>query len=81
MPIPFIVTLLIGIALNVIGYLLMPKPKQPKPPEMADQEEPTAESGRPIPVVFGSMTISSPNNMGWWDKEMLTRDVSTGGKK
>ncbi len=83
MPIPFIAQLLVGIVLNFVGYLLMPKPKQPKPPAMKDMESPTAESGRPIPVVFGSVTIESPNNLGHWDKSTVTRQVATdsGGKK
>lgn len=81
MPAPFLVQLLIGIALNVVGYLLMPKPKGPKPEAVKDQEAPTAESGRPIPVIFGSITIQSPNLLDWYDKETVIRDVSSGGKK
>jgi hypothetical protein len=81
MPIAFLVQLVIGIAMNLIGYLLMPKPKTDKPDSMKDMDNPTAESGRPIPVPFGSMTISSLNNMGFWDKETIRRDVSSGGKK
>lgn len=83
MPIPFLVQLVIGIALSYVAYLLAPKPKAAKPPAVEDLENPTAEAGRPIPVVFGSMTISSLNNMGYWDKETIRRDVETGsgGKK
>lgn len=83
MPIPFLVQLVIGIALSYVAYLLAPKPKAPKPPAVKDLENPTAEAGRPIPVVFGSVTISSLNNLGYWDKETIRRDVETGsgGKK
>ncbi|ARB05719.1 tail assembly structural protein [Synechococcus virus S-ESS1] len=80
MPIPFLLQLAIGIGLAYVGYLLMPKPKPPKPPSVEDLESPTAEAGRPIPAIFGSMTIASPNNMGYWDKEVVTRKVG-GGKK
>jgi hypothetical protein len=73
MPIPFLVSMAIGIAISFVGYLLMPKPKGPKLPSLSDLEDPTAESGRPIPVLFGSMTIQSPNNLGYWDKEMIKR--------
>ncbi len=73
------VQLLIGIALNVIGYLLMPKPKPPKPPELEDLENPTAEAGRPIPVVFGSVTVSGLNILWYGDKEIVTRKAG-GGK-
>jgi hypothetical protein len=83
MPIPWIAQLLIGLALAFVSYLLAPKPKQPKPPAAKDLESPTAEAGRPIPVVFGSVTVSSLNNLGYWDKETIRRDVPTGegGKK
>lgn len=83
MPIPFLVSLAIGIALSYVAYLLAPKPKAPQPPEAKDFEAPTAEAGRPIPVIFGSMSITSVNNLGYWDKETVRRDVPVdgGGKK
>lgn len=79
MALPFLGRLLVGIALQVLGYLLAPKPKQAKPPSTSDLEDPTAEAGRPIPVIFGSVTIQSPNNLGFWDKKVATRKI--GGKK
>lgn len=83
MPIPFLAQLAIGLLLSYVAYLLAPKPKPPKPPAAKDFESPTAEAGRPIPVIFGSLTISSSNNLGYWDKETIRRDVQTdsGGKK
>ena len=30
------VALLLGLALNIVAYLIMPKPKQPKPPAAKD---------------------------------------------
>jgi len=83
MPIPFLVSLAIGLALSYVAYLLAPKPKQPKPPAAKELENPTAEAGRPIPVVFGSMSVQSLNNMGYWDKQTVQRDVpvDSGGKK
>ena len=79
MPFPFIAQLIIGIVINVIGYMLMPKPKQPKPPSVEDLEDPTAEAGRPIPVIFGSITVSGTNIIYYGDKSIKTREV--GGKK
>lgn len=83
MPIPFVVQLLIGLALAYISYLLVPKPKVSQPEATKELENPTAEAGKPIPVVFGSITIQSPNNLGYWDKEIVQRDVpvDSGGKK
>lgn len=75
----FLTQLLIGILLNVIGYLLMPKPPGPKPPSLDDFKDPTAEAGRPIPVVFGSVTVEGPNNIWFGDKAIRSR--KSGGKK
>ena len=81
MPIPFLLQLVIGVGLSIVGYMLMPKPKQPKPDAMQEQEDPTAEAGKPIPVIFGSITVESANLIGFFDKEMIERTVKTGGKK
>jgi hypothetical protein len=62
--------LLIGIALQVVGYLLMPKPKSPKPPAAQDLEDPTAEAGRPIPVVFGTITVKGINVL-WFGNKLV----------
>ena len=70
MALPFLVTLLISLALNVISYLLTPKPKQAKPPAAADLEDPTAEAGRPIPVVFGTMTVTGLNVLWFGEKRV-----------
>jgi hypothetical protein len=80
MPVPFLGAFLIGLALNFLGYLLMPKPKQPKPPAAEDIGDPTAEAGRPVPVIFGSLTIQSPNNLGFFDKAISTRKVRVSKK-
>jgi hypothetical protein len=74
-PLPFLAQLAWGVALQVVGFLLAPKPKQPKPPSVSDVEDPTADAGRPIPVVFGSVTITGVNNLGFWDKQIATRKV------
>lgn len=69
------ISLLIGLALQVIGYLLMPKPKKQKPPEAADLEDPTAEAGRPIPVVFGTLTVKGTNIIWFGDKLVRTYKI------
>ena len=53
--------LIIGIVLQVISYILTPRPKGPKPDEVKDLEAPTSDAGRPMPVVFGTLTVKSPN--------------------
>lgn len=66
---------LIGLAINIVAYLLMPKPKGPKPEAARDMEDPTAEAGRPIPVVFGTITVKGLNVLGFWDKRMRSYKI------
>lgn len=75
------VALLIGLALNIIAYLIMPKPKQPKPPAAKDLEDPTAESGRPMPVVFGTITVKGSNIVWFGEKSLHEYEKSEGGGK
>lgn len=69
------VFLLIGIGLQVLGYLLMPKPKQPKPDAARDLDNPTAEAGRPVAVVFGTITVTGPNILWYGEKTLRERSV------
>lgn len=73
--------LLVGLALTVVAYLIMPKPKPPKPPAAKDMENPTAEAGRPIPVVFGTITVKGGNLLWFGEKQLVERKVKTGGGK
>lgn len=76
------VQLLIGIALNIVAYLIMPKPKQDQPNEIKDLEDPTAEAGRPLPVVFGSIMVKGLNVIDFMEKRTVMRELrSSGGKK
>lgn len=74
------VQLLIGLALNIIAYLIAPGPKEPKPPAAQDLDDPTAEAGIPIPVVFGTITVKGLNLLWFGDKQIVERKVSGGGK-
>jgi hypothetical protein len=80
MPFPFLAQLAISVALQVIGYLLLPKPPKEAPPELSDFEDPTAEAGRPIPVVWGSGTITGLNIMDFNDKKIAKRKVKVDKK-
>lgn len=57
----FWIALVVALVLNVVSYMLMPKPKAPKPEAAKDMDSPTAEAGRPIPVVFGTVTVKGLN--------------------
>ena len=75
------IPLLIGLALNIIAYLIMPKPKQPKPEAAKDGEDPVAEAGKPLPVVSGSITVKELNILWFGEKSTVTRIIKEGGKK
>lgn len=66
--------LIIGLAVAsaALNYLLRPRPKASKPSEVEDLENPTAEAGRPIPVVFGTITVKGLNVLWYGDKSRRT---------
>lgn len=69
------IPLLIAVALQVVSYLLMPKPKAPKPEAAKEMEAPTSDAGREILVPFGTLIIKSPNALWSGDKRMRTYKV------
>lgn len=70
-----LVLVLISIVISVAAYLLAPKPKQPRY-EAADLQTPTVSAGRPVPVVFGTVTIKSPNILWYGEKREHTYKVN-----
>ena len=64
----------------VVSYALRPKPPVPKPAALKDFDVPVAEQGRPIPVVFGTLTLTGPNVL-WYGDLRTTPIKSSGGKK
>lgn len=75
MPLNFLVQLLIGLALSFISFLLTPRPKVSKPSEVQDLQSPTAEAGRPQPVVFGTVLIESPNVLWYGEKRTQKKGI------
>lgn len=71
----WLIQLVVAVGLNILGYLLMPKPKQPPPPTLEDLQEPTFEAGREIPKVFGTITVKGLNGLYLGDKALRTRKV------
>jgi hypothetical protein len=70
----FFLGLIIALALMVVAYLIMPKPKATKP-EITDLENPTAEAGKPYPVLFGTKTIKGLNVLWYGEKSHRSRKV------
>lgn len=72
------------IAVLLVSYFvavaLAPKPPKPRPASLEDFEIPTAEQGRPIPVVFGTVLIEGSNVI--WYGDLGTEPIkSKTGKK
>lgn len=63
----FWVNLAILVVTTLISRALAPKPPKQKPPTLEDFQLPTAEAGRPVPVVFGEVTITGPNCVWYGD--------------
>lgn len=61
----------------VLSYALAPKPERPAPAGLDDFNVPAASSSDPIPVVFGTRSIS-PNVV--WYGDLGTRSVKAKGK-
>lgn len=76
----FLLRLLIGILLNILAYLIMPRPEQPKQ-EIKELDDQTSESGRPVAVAFGTVWVKSPNLLEFGDKSYRERKVYPGNNK
>ncbi|MES0340690.1 MAG: hypothetical protein ABUK08_00080 [Candidatus Humimicrobiaceae bacterium] len=72
----YVVVLIISL---LVAYATAPKAPEPKPPVLADIEVPTAEQGRPIPVIFGTRILKSPNVI--WYGDLRYKAVKAGGGK
>lgn len=72
----FFVQILVSIVLSYLAYLLAPKTKPAKPAAAAEMENPTADAGKPIPVVFGTITIKGPNFLWYGEKTVKEYMVS-----
>jgi hypothetical protein len=70
------------VAAAVVSYSLAPKAPEQKPPAVRDVEVPTAEAGKPLTVVFGTVLLKSPNIVWYGDlKYKAIKKKQKGGKK
>ena len=78
----FFLMFLVFSALTVLTDLLTPKPEleDAKPAGVGDFQFPTADEGRPVPNLWGTVRTSGPNVIWWGDyrQRALTRKVKTG---
>ena len=67
--------LLISVAMEVVAYLLQPNTQTPQ--SVHSITAPTADAGRPIGVVFGTVRVTSPNVLWSGDASADTYTVSS----
>lgn len=70
----FIIQLVIAVVMIAISAFLVPRPKTPKP-ETKDLENPTADAGKEIQLIVGSVTVSSTNVLFFSEKGSRSREV------
>ncbi len=68
----WVIYVLISIAVNVAASLLTPRPD---PTEPTPLDDPTAESGKPITVIFGTRSVRGGNILHYGDKATRTYKV------
>lgn len=67
----WLILLVISIATTVIGELLKPKNQKPTAGALGDFNFPTAEEGRAIPYVCGTVKIGGGNTVWWGDLKVV----------
>lgn len=56
---------ILAISLIATAVALQVRPPEQKPASFEDINLPTADEGRPIPVVYGTYLVQAPNVV-WW---------------
>lgn len=74
----FWILLAIVVATTVVSVLLKPHAPGARPSALGDFQAPTAEEGRVIPVIFGTVKISAPNVVWYGDFHTYPIKVRSG---
>lgn len=75
--IPMLISFIVSFVMQVVGYIMVGQPKTEKSDKVRDLELPTAEAGRPIPVVFGEVEVVGLNCLWYGEKSTQTFDKET----
>ena len=76
----FIIQFVIAVAVSFISAALAPKPPVKRPAALTDFTLPTADEGRPLSVVMGTVTVTGPNVIWYGDLRYVPIKKSSGGK-
>lgn len=71
----FLIQLAIAVVLAVLSYMFMPRPKSPTPDSSQELEQPQADAGMPMQVVFGTKIVKSPNALWTGDVQTTIQKV------
>ena len=63
----------------IAAIALQPKPPGVKPATLSEVDAPTADEGKPVPKVFGTIVVQSPNIV--WYGDLSYTKIMSGGKK
>ena len=72
--------LVVIVVAALVSVALAPIPPEAKPASLSDVDVPTAEEGRPIPVVFGTVLLRGANVV-WYGDLAADPIRKKGGKK
>lgn len=75
-----IIALVMMVVSYAISYAMRPRPER-NDAVVGDMDIPTAESGKTIPVVFGTMLIKDSNVIDYFDPKTVAIKSGGGGKK
>jgi hypothetical protein len=73
----WVIQLLIAVAVAVVSYIITPKPKGPQSAATKDLENPVAEAGKPVPKIWGTMTVKGVNVLWFGDKSVREYEIKT----
>lgn len=77
---PYVIYAIIMIVTIAVCLTMQPSgPPPPKPATLTDFNMPTAEPGRPIPVVFGTVALTAPNIV--WYGDLKAKPIKTSSGK
>lgn len=71
-----VASLLIFVVTLAISYALTPRVQTNRPDTVQELERPTADAGKPICEVFGTVRITSPNVIWYGDKQTIRENIT-----
>ena len=71
---------IIGIGLQILSYLLAPKPPEPKAATLSDFDIPKSKEGDEVPRIYGTAWCKAPQ-VHWFGNLKTKKIKASGGKK